>query len=135
MGAADLQRGTHDHFALRRHPCPSGQAGSRSSVGRADGADPPIDAGLHLVHKYYTADDGEVVAIIRFETRDQLEAWVHEGRHGKLQAVANVYYESFWVQSAEVYKEYYWQDGVKTMDEMTSFFREADHLAESGRSY
>jgi hypothetical protein len=34
-----------------------------------------------------------------------------------------------------VYKEYYWQDGVKTMDEMTSFFREADHLAESGRSY
>jgi antibiotic biosynthesis monooxygenase (ABM) superfamily enzyme len=88
-----------------------------------------------ISYKHYTADDGEVVAIIRFETRDQLEAWVHEGRHGKLQAVANEYYESFWVQSAEVYKEYYWQGGVKTMDEMTSFFREADHLAESGRSH
>lgn len=77
-----------------------------------------------ISYKYYEAEDGEGIGIIRFETREQLDAWVHEGRHGQMQAVANDYYESFWVQSAEVYREYAWRDGVKTTEDLTDFFRE-----------
>jgi len=90
----------------------------------------PILRGMpgFISSKYYTAEDGEVVGIIRFETRAQLESFVHEGNHGRMQASANEFYASFWVQSAEVYNEYLWQDGEKITYDMTSYFRERDRI-------
>lgn len=77
-----------------------------------------------ISYKSYRADDGEEVAIIRFETREQLEAWVHEGVHGEAQAIANDYYESFWIQTAETYREYTWRDGVHEDGDLADLFRD-----------
>jgi antibiotic biosynthesis monooxygenase (ABM) superfamily enzyme len=76
-----------------------------------------------ISYKYYEAEDGEGIGIVRFETREHLEAWVHEGRHGRMQTAANDYYEAFWVQTAEVYREYTWRDGQRTARDLTWFFR------------
>lgn len=35
--------------------------------------------------KTYCADDGEEIGIARMESREALEAWVHEGVHGSAQ--------------------------------------------------
>jgi antibiotic biosynthesis monooxygenase (ABM) superfamily enzyme len=74
--------------------------------------------------KTYTADDGEEVGIIRFDSRESLDAWAHEGEHLAAQAVAPEIYESFWVQDAETYREYTWKDGVHTDQDLTSLFAE-----------
>jgi len=61
--------------------------------------------------KEYTAADGEVISILRFESDDALVQWRDEGEHGRYQQFTDHYYESFWVEAAEVYRSYEWRDG------------------------
>jgi heme-degrading monooxygenase HmoA len=72
--------------------------------------------------KSYTATDGEEIGVIRFESREALDAWAHEGEHLAAQAVAPEIYEYFWVQDAETYREYTWKDGAHTDGDLTSLF-------------
>lgn len=63
--------------------------------------------------KEYTAADGEVISILRFESDDALVQWRDEGEHGRYQQFTDQYYESFWVEAAEVYRAYEWRDGQR----------------------
>jgi heme-degrading monooxygenase HmoA len=75
-----------------------------------------------ISYKEYVADDGEAVGIIRMDSREALDRWVHEGAHGEAQGIADDIYERFWVQSAETYREYTWVDGVRTDGDLTGLF-------------
>jgi heme-degrading monooxygenase HmoA len=77
-----------------------------------------------ISYKSYRADDGEEIGIIRMESRGALDEWVHEGVHGAAQKVADQIYERFWVQSAETYREYAWENGNRTDGDLTSLFKE-----------
>ncbi len=75
-----------------------------------------------ISYKHYVAEDGEEIGIIRFDSRESLDGWVHEGVHGAAQRVANEYYESFWVQTAETYREYTWENGTHTDGDVAHLF-------------
>lgn len=77
-----------------------------------------------ISYKEYRADDGEEIGIVRMESRQALDEWVHEGVHGAAQKVADQIYERFWVQSAETYREYTWVDGKRTDGDLTHLFME-----------
>lgn len=72
--------------------------------------------------KTYAAEDGEEIGIVRFDSRQSLDGWVHEGVHGAAQKIANEYYETFWVQTAETYREYTWENGNRTDGDLTDLF-------------
>lgn len=74
--------------------------------------------------KAYVAEDGEEIGIVRFDSRESLDGWVHEGVHGEAQRIANEYYETFWVQTAETYREYTWENGEHTDGDLTHLFLE-----------
>jgi antibiotic biosynthesis monooxygenase (ABM) superfamily enzyme len=63
--------------------------------------------------KEYAAADGEVISILRFDSDDALAQWRDEGEHGRYQQVTDQYYESFWVEAAEVYRSYEWREGQR----------------------
>lgn len=63
--------------------------------------------------KEYVAADGEVLSVFRFEAESDVIAWRDEATHVQYQQVTDDYYESFWVQTAQVYRAYEWRDGVK----------------------
>jgi antibiotic biosynthesis monooxygenase (ABM) superfamily enzyme len=63
--------------------------------------------------KEYTAADGEVISILRFRSDDDLVQWRDEGEHNRYQQFTDQYYESFWVEAAEVYRAYEWRDGQR----------------------
>lgn len=73
--------------------------------------------------KDYTAEDGEELTVIRFRSEADVLRWRDEGLHGEYQRVVNEYYEAFWVQTAEVYREYIWRDGERTDDDLSWMFR------------
>lgn len=77
-----------------------------------------------ISYKTYVADDGEEIGILRFETREALDAWVHDGTHGAAQAVATDYFESFWIQSAETFRQYRWEHGSHIDGDLTDLFLE-----------
>ncbi len=74
--------------------------------------------------KSYVAEDGEEIGLIRFDSRESLDAWAHEGEHLAAQKVANEYYERFWVQDAETYREYTWENGNHIDGDLTHLFLE-----------
>ncbi|MEO8106956.1 MAG: antibiotic biosynthesis monooxygenase [Actinomycetes bacterium] len=63
--------------------------------------------------KDYVADDGEVLSVFTFASEDALLRWRDQPRHLEFQQVTDDYYESFWVQAAQVYRSYLWRDGEK----------------------
>ena len=77
-----------------------------------------------ISYKTYTAEDGEEIGVIRFDSRESLDAWAHEGEHLAAEAVAPEIYESFWVQDAETFREYTWEEGVHADQDLTSLFAE-----------
>jgi heme-degrading monooxygenase HmoA len=78
-----------------------------------------------ISYKYYTAEDGEEIGLIRFDSRESLDAWAHEGLHLEAQAAAPRIFERFWVQDVETYREYSWEGGVHTDRDLTDLFRES----------
>ncbi len=75
-----------------------------------------------ISYKSYRADDGEEIGLIRMASREALDAWVNEGVHGSAQKIADQIYERFWVQTAETYREYTWENGNRTDRDLTSLF-------------
>jgi heme-degrading monooxygenase HmoA len=74
--------------------------------------------------KAYRGEDGEEIGIIRFDTRQSLEAWMQESLHAEAQKVADQIYERFWIQTAETYREYTWVNGKHTDGDLTHLFIE-----------
>jgi heme-degrading monooxygenase HmoA len=74
--------------------------------------------------KGYTGEDGEEIGIIRFTTREALDAWMNEGEHFAAQKMGADLYDSFWVQSAETFRDYTWKDGIHTDRDLADLFAE-----------
>jgi antibiotic biosynthesis monooxygenase (ABM) superfamily enzyme len=65
----------------------------------------------YISTKEYVAADGETLSVFRFDSRDALDRWRDQVAHVAYQEVTDEYYESFWVQAAQVYRSYLWRDG------------------------
>ena len=75
-------------------------------------------------YKDYTSEDGEEIGIIRFDSRESLDAWARDEKHLAAQAFAPDLYEYFWIQDAETFREYTWENGVHTDGDLTELFVE-----------
>jgi heme-degrading monooxygenase HmoA len=60
-----------------------------------------------ISNKGYTAEDGERVAVVRFESIEALDGWKAEPRHRRAQERAReAFYERYWVQACETVRSY-----------------------------
>jgi heme-degrading monooxygenase HmoA len=75
--------------------------------------------GYHL----YTSEDGEELGVIRFETREALDAWRDDPRHRAAWQRAREFYAEFWVQNCETFREYVWRDGEHLDQDLADRFR------------
>jgi heme-degrading monooxygenase HmoA len=80
----------------------------------------------------YTAEDGEVLGVIRFESREALEAWRDNPIHQAVWDRANEFYEEFWIQNADSYREYTWAHGERRDGDLRQRFR-AENVSASYR--
>jgi heme-degrading monooxygenase HmoA len=84
--------------------------------------------GYHL----YTAEDGEELGVIRFETRAALDAWRDDPAHRASWERAREFYTEFWVQNCETFREYLWRDGRHVEQSLGDRFRsEQANLAQT----
>ncbi len=57
--------------------------------------------------KSYTADDGEQISIITFESEEALDAWRTHPEHVKIQERAReIFYNRYWARVCRVVREY-----------------------------
>ncbi|WP_053386683.1 antibiotic biosynthesis monooxygenase family protein [Leucobacter japonicus] len=74
----------------------------------------------------YSAEDGEVLGVIRFDSKDALEAWRNDPTHRSVWHIAPDFYEHFYIQNAETYREYGWRPegkrGVRTGEDLRDKF-------------
>lgn len=68
-------------------------------------------------------EEGEEINILRFETEADLIRWRDTGVHGAVLSQIDRFYESFWIQTAEVHREYIWRGGEKTHGDLAWLFR------------
>lgn len=73
--------------------------------------------------KDYVAEDGEEITVIRFATDEDLIRWRDDGLHASYRHEVNQYYETFWVQTAQVRREYIFRDGERTDGDLAWMFR------------
>jgi heme-degrading monooxygenase HmoA len=60
-----------------------------------------------ISYKAYTADDGETIAVVRFESHEALDAWKRYPEHRETQKRARQeWYDEYWVQASETFREY-----------------------------
>jgi heme-degrading monooxygenase HmoA len=63
-----------------------------------------------LSFKRYSADDGDVVEVARFESEEALEAWRNHPEHVEIQQRGREeFYDSYWVQVCKSVREYEWR--------------------------
>lgn len=92
----------------------------------AEARSQPGFVGYHL----YTGDGGEELGVIRFETREALDAWRDNPAHRAAWRRASEFYTEFWVQSCEAFREYCWRDGRHVDEDLVARFRsEPSNLA------
>jgi heme-degrading monooxygenase HmoA len=70
-----------------------------------------------ISYNFYTADDGEDLAVVRFDSRDAIEAWRKDPTHRAIWHRMTEFYSEFWVQSADAYRELLWADGERQVFE------------------
>ena len=71
----------------------------------------------------YTSEDGEELGVIRFETREALDAWRDDPTHRAAWRRATEFYTEFWVQNCEAFREYVWREGQHVDEDLTGRFR------------
>jgi heme-degrading monooxygenase HmoA len=79
----------------------------------------------------YSADDGEVLGVVRFDTKDALEAWRDNVTHRGVWKYASDFYRHFWIQNSETYREYGWSAELgRTREDLRArFANDAANLA------
>jgi heme-degrading monooxygenase HmoA len=73
--------------------------------------------------KDYESEDGEWITVLRFETQEDLLRFKEHPIHVGYQKLVLDYYDSFWVQNAETFREYVFQDGKRTSGDLSWMFR------------
>jgi len=73
--------------------------------------------------KFYKANDGDQIGIIRFKTREDLKAWRDNVAHRGAWGQAPKLYHEFWVQNCETFDDYVWIDGVHHDRDQTERFQ------------
>jgi antibiotic biosynthesis monooxygenase (ABM) superfamily enzyme len=73
--------------------------------------------------KDYQAEDGEWITILRFENEEDLRRFRDHPVHVTYQQVVDEYYDAFWVQSAETFREYLHENGERRTGDLSSMFR------------
>ena len=59
--------------------------------------------------KGYRGEDGEQIAIVRFESMEALDAWRNHPQHVETQRRARAaFYESYWVKVCPTIRDYEW---------------------------
>ncbi len=71
----------------------------------------------------YTAKDGELLGVIRFASREALDEWRNHPVHQAVWDRAGEFYEEFWIQNGETFREYVWFDGESHHEDLTERFR------------
>ena len=60
-----------------------------------------------ISYKSYAAEDGERIAVVRFESREALDEWKRQPDHRVVQERARQeFYREYWVQACETFREY-----------------------------
>ena len=59
----------------------------------------------------YSSEGGEELGVIRFQTREALDAWRNDLTHRAAWERAREFYTEFWVQNCETFREYVWREG------------------------
>lgn len=82
----------------------------------------------------YTSEGGEELGVIRFETREALDAWRNNLEHRAAWRRAREFYTEFWVQNCEAFREYRWLEGQHLDEDLAARFRsEPANLASTSR--
>ena len=71
----------------------------------------------------YTAEDREELGVIRFETREALDAWRDDPTHRAAWERAGEFYAEFWVQKCETFREYVWREGQHVEEDLADRLR------------
>jgi heme-degrading monooxygenase HmoA len=113
--------------------------GLRSRDGKDDEAEEDLFAELmakarsrpgFIGYHLYAGEDGEELGVIRFETREALDAWRDDPAHQAAWRRASEFYTEFWIQNCETFREYLWRDGRHVDEGLASRFRsDAANLA------
>jgi heme-degrading monooxygenase HmoA len=75
----------------------------------------------------YSAENGEALGVIRFDSRQALEAWRNDATHRSVWMHAPDLYEYFWIQNSETYTEYGWSPDVgHTNEDLRKRFRDEE---------
>ncbi len=79
----------------------------------------PGFVGYHV----YASEDDEELGVIRFETREALDAWRDDPAHREAWQRAGEFYVEFWVQNCETFREYLWREGRHIDGSLADRFR------------
>lgn len=71
----------------------------------------------------YTSEHGEELGVIRFQTREALDAWRDDPSHRAAWQRAREFYIEFWVQNCETFREYLWREGRHLDESLAERFR------------
>jgi heme-degrading monooxygenase HmoA len=77
-----------------------------------------------ISYNFYTAENGEGLGLVRFTSRAALEAWRDDPTHRATWERATEFYQQFWIQDCETYREYIWEDGRRHDADLTTVFHE-----------
>jgi heme-degrading monooxygenase HmoA len=66
-----------------------------------------------ISYHQYSGEDGEMLGVVRFASRAALELWRDNQLHRSVWGRASEFYEEFWIQDAETYREYDWASGQR----------------------
>jgi heme-degrading monooxygenase HmoA len=76
----------------------------------------------------YLAAEGHVLGVVRFNSRASLQAWRDNQTHRSAWRRAAEFFEAFWVQNCETFREYAWEQGRHYERDLESGFRTSDHV-------
>jgi heme-degrading monooxygenase HmoA len=74
-------------------------------------------------YNFYRGEDGEDLGVVRFDSREALEAWRDNLIHRSTWPRAVEFFSEFWIQNCEPYREYLWQDGNRRSVDLVELFR------------
>ena len=72
--------------------------------------------------------------VLRFTSRDDVEAWRNDFTHQSVWRHSGAIYESFWIQNSDVWRQDSWKAGARLSDEDTSerFARDITNVVSPG---
>lgn len=86
-----------------------------------------------IAYNFYTAEDGEDLGVVRFASREALEAWRDDPTHRATWERATEFYKEFWIQNCDTYREYLWEDGRRYDVDLTNVFHERSMPSNSAK--